>query len=53
MVSDAWKSDTTHVGSILDRYAYIALKEVPQYWTTDSVNNQYQCAVCGVEERGD
>jgi len=47
VVSDAWKSDTTHVGSILDRYAYIALKEVPQYWTTDSVNNQYQCAVCG------
>lgn len=47
VVCDAWKSETTHIGNILERNSYEVLKEVPQFWTAESINKQYQCGVCG------
>jgi len=47
LVCDAWKSGTTFIGNILERNGYKAIREVPLYWTADSVNYQFQCKVCG------
>lgn len=47
VVCDAWKSNKTHIGSILERHAYHALKEIPHFWTADSIQEQYSCGVCG------
>lgn len=46
-VCDAWKSEHTHIGSILDRNNCEALKEVPYFWTTESIQQNYHCSVCG------
>lgn len=46
VVCDAWKSDSTHIGNILERNAYKAVKEVPFYWASESIHNQYQCSLC-------
>lgn len=47
VVCDAWKSGTTFIGNILERNGYKPIREVPLYWTADSINYQYQCKVCG------
>jgi diaminopimelate decarboxylase len=47
VVCDAWKSEHTHIGSILDRNDCEVLKEVPYFWTTESIQENYQCSVCG------
>jgi diaminopimelate decarboxylase len=47
VVCDAWKSEHTHIGSILERNGCQALKEVPHFWTTESVEQNYQCGFCG------
>lgn len=47
VVCDAWKSEHTHIGSILERNACQALQEVPHFWTTESIQQNYQCGYCG------
>lgn len=47
VVCDAWKSSFTHIGKILERNGYQVIKEVPDYWHRESLQQQYQCAVCG------
>jgi len=47
VVCDAWKSKHTHIGSILERNGCEPLKEVPHFWTTESIQQNYQCSFCG------
>ena len=47
VVCDAWKSEHTHIGSILERNACEPLKEVPHFWTTESIQQNYTCKACG------
>ena len=47
VICDAWKSETTHIGNILERNGYEPLKEIPYFWTSESINEQYNCSVCG------
>lgn len=47
VVCDAWKSAHTHIGSILERNACTPLKEVPHFWTTESIQQNYTCTACG------
>lgn len=47
VVCDAWKSEHTHIGSILERNGCEPLKEVPYFWTTESIQQNYQCGFCG------
>lgn len=47
VICDAWKSSYTHIGKVLERNGYRVLREVPLYWAAESVEQQYQCAVCG------
>jgi diaminopimelate decarboxylase len=47
VVCDAWKSEHTHIGSILERNGCEPLKEVPHFWTTESIQQNYQCGFCG------
>lgn len=47
VVCDAWKSNKTHIGSILKRNDCEALREVPYFWTAESIKQQYNCTICG------
>jgi len=47
VVCDAWKSEHTHIGSILERNACEPLYEVPHFWTAESMQQNYQCRACG------
>jgi diaminopimelate decarboxylase len=47
VVCDAWKSEYTHIGNVLQRNGYEALREVPHFWTAESINQQYDCEHCG------
>lgn len=47
VVCDAWKSERTHIGSILERNGCEALKEVPHFWTAESIQQNYECSFCG------
>lgn len=46
-VCDAWKSEQTHIGSILARNNCEVLKEIPHFWTTESIQQNYHCSICG------
>jgi len=47
VVCDAWKSDHTHIGGVLERNGYSLIKEVPDYWADDSQTVGYNCTYCG------
>ncbi|BDS10005.1 diaminopimelate decarboxylase [Aureispira anguillae] len=47
VVCDAWKSEATHIGSILERNGCIAVKEIPNFWTEESLREHYHCTICG------
>ena len=47
VLCEAWKSSHTHIANILERNGYTALKEIPYYWTADSIKLQYECSHCG------
>jgi diaminopimelate decarboxylase len=47
VVCDAWKSDHTHIGGVLERNGYALIKEVPDYWAADSQAVGYTCCYCG------
>ena len=47
VVCDAWKSERVHIGRVLERCGYGLIKEVPDYWATESQALGYRCANCG------
>lgn len=47
VVCNAWKSEHTHIGSILERNSCKPLKEVPHFWATESIQQNYSCNACG------
>jgi hypothetical protein len=44
---DAWKSESTHIGNILERHGLKAVKDIPMYWANESIKNHYSCSFCG------
>lgn len=43
-----WTSpDGTHIGGILDRLGYVRTDSVDNFWTEESLEAGYDCAVCG------
>lgn len=47
IICDAWKSDHIHIGNILEKNGYQCYREIPNYWTVNSINESYECKVCG------
>ena len=46
--SVAWKSSNgTNIKGVLESFNFSAYKEIPDYWTEDSIKEGFQCPVCG------
>ena len=44
----AWKTETVHVGGVLDRLGFKPRQEYPHLWDMESIEKNYHCPVCGV-----
>ena len=47
VVADAWKSNSVHIGNILEREGYQFYHSIPNYWTKSSIEENYTCQYCG------
>lgn len=47
VICDAWKSTTVHIGSIPERNHCLPIKEIANFWTKESLEQNYYCNACG------
>ena len=42
-----WDKERALIKKNTDSYNYTILKEIPFYWSKDSIDKQYECQICG------